>query len=355
MCKVLSLCLVLLSFSLSACFFASQDPDYAGPRLRPASLDEYYAKGNSYIGFREEIFDQEEDFAIKRIYLQTNIGPIVIDYFKRPEESKELILVFPVLGGRNVFENYFAAYFAEHGFDAAVVHRDSDFKNPDNIDRIETLFRNNVIKDRIALDFFENVYKKDQFASFGISRGAINVAMTAGVDARLKYNVLAMGGSDLVKLFSDSKERGIQKFKRRVMAKKNFSETDFYDYLKANIKTDPKFVASYIDANNTLMFLSVFDQSVPIKYGLRLRKAIGRPDTIFLMSGHYSSLAFTQFVKLVPPQSPICLFPFDYVETEAVAFYRRAFARGDGSVKEAIVRVLGLPSRLMYGVISLFK
>lgn len=329
---------------LSACVFIPGSARDLTSAERPAQLDEYYKQGK-YTTFDREYLRDVSDCRVERIRLQSDGGEITIDYFRHEKPDDSLILVFPILGGRNIFANYFAEYFAKRGFETAVVHRDGEFKNPENFFKIEELFRRNVQRDRIALDFFEREHGKRRFGSFGISRGGINVAMTAGVDERLRYNVIAMGGEDLVDMFRDSEENGIERFKQRVMQKYGISEQEFFAFLRENVKTDPKNVAMYIDADDTLMILSAFDESVPFKYGMKLRRTIGRPDTIFLASGHYSSLAFTRFLPLFPPATPAGIFPMNYIETEAMAFYERKLGSG-WSINHLPYRLLQLPFAL---------
>ncbi len=336
---------VYLVVSASACVFMPGSARDLTDNARPASVEEYYKSG-TYGAIDRETLREVSDCVLERVHLESSAGDITIDYFRRPEPGDSLILVFPILGGRNNFANYFAEYFAKRGFETAVIHRDGNFKNPDYFYELEELFRNNVVKDRIAMDFFEQEHGKRRFASFGISRGGINVAITAGVDERLKYNVIAMGGEDLVNMFRDSEENGIDRFRQRVMKKHNITEVEFFDFLKKNIRTDPKNVAMYIDAKDTLMILSAFDRSVPIKYGMQLRETIGHPDTIFLASGHYSSVAFTRFVPLVPPATPVGVFPMNYIETEAMAFYEKKLGKGR-SVQHWPYRLIQLPFSLI--------
>jgi hypothetical protein len=59
---------------------------------------------------------------------------------------------------------------------------------------------------------------------------------------------------------------------------------------------------------------------------MKLREQIGRPETIFLFADHYVSLAFTQTVSLLPPSKEKSgLFPFPFIEQEALSFYKRSF------------------------------
>jgi hypothetical protein len=234
--------------------------------------------------------------------------------------------VFPVLGGKNFIEKHIAKYLVESGFDAAIVNRSNEFKDPTMFDQLEEVFRLNIIRDRLALDFFEAEFGKKRFGTFGISRGAINVALTAGVDKRLEYNVLVLGGTDLVHLFRDSNQARIEKYIQSVRDNKGYSEQEFFDALRAQLRTDPKNTAQYLDGKNTLLILGIFDRTVPFTYGLKLRDQIGRPDTIFLLADHYVGLLYTQTVSIVPPSKDKGgLFPFPYIEEEAVQFYDRSF------------------------------
>lgn len=342
--------LLLIAICCSGCVFYPRDLNYQGPPTRPPELLDYYARQGGKYRAEEKLLRQTSRYNLKRITLySTAHGMAVIDFFQKKKTSNELILVFPILGGSNNIADYFAEYFAQHGFDAAVIHRNGEFKDPENFDRIEEVIRNNIIMDRLVMDFFSDIYHKENFGAFGMSRGAINAAMTAAVDDRLKYNVLIMGGVDLVSIFRDSNVGGVKRYRNRVIAAKGFTEAEFYDQLKQNIKSDPKYLAQYIDAKHTLLVLSLFDQSVPVKYGLKLRKLIGRPDTIFLASTHYTSVGFTQFVALIPPTHKLALFPPDYVETESMAFYNRSFKKKKANVafKELPYRIIQFPVMLL--------
>lgn len=357
--RIASGLLHLLLFTLTAvvgvgCVSIPPAPDYHGPKVRPLELEQYYSVGDSYRDYLDEILLRTDSYTVKRIEIETDFGRIRVDFFQRKRPSDHLIFVFPVKGGSNLFSNYFARYFAEHGLDTAVVHRDGSFKNPENFHALEEIFRRNVIRDRITMDFFEAEYGKRQFGSFGISRGAINAAMTAGVDARLRYNVLAMGGADLAHLFVESGDPGMVKYRRRVMHQNNISTEQFYAFLEETIRTDPKVVASHINARDTLLFLALFDNSVPIKYGLKLRRRLGYPRTEFILSGHYASVAYTQFARLVLPSDDFCVFPLDYVESESLAFYREAFGQSKTSFGHVLINVIRAPVTLIAEILASF-
>lgn len=343
--RVLFIVVVCLSFS--GCFSARLNPDYTGPSVRPPELDKYYSRGKSYTSFTEELIRHDEKYDLKKIHIQSAEGEIVVDYYQRHRSDPNLVFVFPLLGGKNIVADYFAQYFVEYDFDTAIVNRNNDFKDPANFDRLEELLRKAVVRDRIAMDFFGKEYAKTEFGSFGISRGGINVAITAGVDPRLKHNVIAMGGTDLPLIFRNSHQKRIRTYAQKIIAQKNWSEDQFYTYLENTIKTDPKYTAKYMDARQTLMFISLFDQTVPFKNGQMLRQQIGDPHTIYLWADHYSSLLFTQIVELVPPRSSLAIFPLDYIETESLEFYRKSFGHYKRKIGVIPYALLQLPFNII--------
>jgi hypothetical protein len=307
----------------SGCISLSLGGGYKTPPERPLSLDAYYSVGRTITSHSSEILQRDEAYTLERISVESGAGPITIDYFRRKEPSDSIVLVFPVLGGKNIIENYFADYFARSGFDAAVVHRSNEFKKPENVDHLEQILRLNIVRDRVALDFFEQEYGKKKFGTFGISRGAINVAMTAGVDSRLSHNVLALGGTDLVSIFRDAHQNRIEKYINTVVEMRGITREKFFADLRAQIKTDPKYLAQFLDAKHTLLVLAALDKTVPFKYGMKLRRQIGNPKTVVLLANHFTSLMFTQIASIaVPAIREFGVFPFDYVEGQAVEFYR---------------------------------
>lgn len=352
--------LLIFPLFLTGCFSIPLESGYKGPPRRPASITDYYEykKNQNFSNKREEIITKDETVTQSRINITTEYGALVMDYFKSSVDSDDLVLVFPILGGRkNMISGYFADYFARNGIDSAIVHRDENFKNPECIDELEDILRNSVIRDRIAIDYFETIQGKKKFASFGISRGAINVAITSGIDSRLEYNVMALGGTNLVKLFSESKEGRIKEYRQKVQSNKNWTQEEFVQILSETLKTDPVNFAQYIDARKTLLVLSLFDDTVPIKFGKKLRHQIGKPETIYLLADHKLGLLYTGFVPIIPPihRSGYRIFPIDYLETEALHFYRKSFGHEEVSIKHTIFQLLQIPFVLAERTIRLLS
>ncbi len=345
--------MITVASVFSGCYSIRLDPKYIAPPERPAEIETYYSKGDSYRKYTSEIVSQKDGFTINRYTILSHLAPITVDFYERPEKSDKLILVFPVLGGKNIIADYFARHFARRGFDTAVVHRNNAFKNPVNFDRLEDIFREDIVRDRIVLDFFEKEIGKKEFGSFGISRGGINVAVTAGVDSRLKHNVITLGGTDIVQLFRNSSQGRLQKYTDSVLLEKKINHEEFYRLLEERIKSDPKNLAQYMNAKDTLLILGLFDTTVPFKYGQQLRAQIGNPKTVYLFADHFVGLLYTQFLHILVPVLDHTIIPLDYIETEAFDFYVKSFGIDPRGSKSLFFRSVLAPFDLAGQVFDL--
>ncbi len=345
--------LFICALALSGCFAVGTNSRYKGPETRPPEIENYYSVGRSVLSSSEEIIDQNDARTWKRITIQTEWGPTVVDFFERPQKTQELVIVFPILGGRNTIFEYFAENFVKNGYDSAIIHRNNDFKDPAQFDNLEEILRQNVIRDRIVLDFFERSYGKSKFGSFGISRGGINVVMTAGADSRLKYNVVALGGEDLARMMRESNELRFIKYRQAVKDSKGITDHEFFRELRKHIKTDPKYLAKYVDAKSTLMFLGLFDSTVPIQYGVKLRRRLGGPKTVYLLADHYIAAGFTGVAEIASPAFNAIGFPFDYIESESLQFYNSSM-RGEGGIASGLLpfKVLQAPFNLLADIVD---
>ena len=151
-----------------------------------------------------------------------------------------------------------------------------------------------------------------------MSRGAINLATLAGIVKRLKYNVFILGATDLASVFKDTNQGRIEAYVQKVANSKGIDEKQFKEIFHRKIITEPSSYARYLNPKNSLLFLAVFDKTVPFKHGLRLRRQIGNPETILLFAEHFTTVAFTRILSLMP---------FDYIEDKTLQFFNKSFGR----------------------------
>jgi hypothetical protein len=322
-----SLALMVIG-SLIGCVRLARGTYISPPPERPPFIDAYYSEGRTYSGFVEHRVQPTKDYTVRRILIESGVGQISLDYYQRRQNvTEELILVFPVLGGKPIIESYLADYLVRHGYEVAIIHRNDEFKDPKLFDSLEQIFRNNIVRDRIAMDFFEKQYGKKSFGGVGMSRGAINLATLAGVDKRLEHNVYILGATDLAGVFKDSDQRRIANYVQFVANARNTNKNGFKAIFRQKVITEPTSFTRYLDPKKSLVFLAMFDKTVPFRHGMKLRRQMGDPETILLLSEHFTSVAFTQIVKLLPVFNEICLFPFDYIEGETLEFLDKSYNR----------------------------
>lgn len=309
---------VILYIFIVGCAHYRASPYYAGPKPLPETVAEYYSYQKTDIASRIESIKEKERYVIKRIRLNSGKEKMVIEFFQSNRKGiSPCLLILPILGGNYPIEREFAEFFASEGIHCAIIHRRKYKKIPDEgLEYMEKLIRQAVINNRLIIDFLtqqENV-DETKIGTFGISMGGINAALTAAVEpARFKAHIIALAGGNIADILRDTKDPVLTKPVKEYLKKRNITMDEFYADVKRNIKSDPVLLADYIDARKVLMFIAVFDRTLMRKNGVKLWRAIGKPEVIYIPLGHYSSY-----------------FAKEYVKAKSLQFYRKAF----GGLKE---------------------
>ena len=302
---------ILLLFLLSglvffSCIHTSMDDHYVGPSKIPEAVKSQYTYLPYRGSYEETLCSQNRFYAIKQIELIStknivpSAGHITMDYYAiKGPGKKPLIMVLPILGGSNKVAELFAAYFAKKGMAALIVHRHNAYKKIQNINTMDIVLRQIVFDHMQVLDWVETRKELDvsRIGVFGVSMGGIKAALVSSLDKRIKASVFALAGGDLPYILCHSTEKSIRKKRADYLRKKGISREEYYLKLKKNISCDPLNYAHYIDADNSLMVLALFDKVVPLSKGLQLRKKIGNPETIYLLAGHYSSIMYVPYIQ----------------------------------------------------------
>ncbi|MBI4919542.1 hypothetical protein HY837_06425 [archaeon] len=312
-----------LSLALSGCLgYITREGSYTGPKKRPESVDVYFSYSHEPINPFIEVTKVSDNYTVKRITFPTAMhtkpenDTVTVDYYDvNGDQKTPLIIVSPILGGKNTLTEFFAEYFADRGFSSALVHRPKD-KIPDSnnyAQGLEDILKQSLIDTRRVIDLLESFPDIDanKIGSFGISLGAIKNSTLAGIDSRLKVNVFALGGADIPHILERSREGGIVEQLKQVKDKQQL-----FSQLREVVRSDPKYLAPYIDGEKALLFIGMFDNVVPVSNQKLLRDLIGKPSVCYLLSGHYSALFYT-------------LPPFNVVQRVSYNFFKQKFAELD--------------------------
>ena len=301
---------------LSSCAHYQCDPDYAGPAPRPAEMLEYYSYPKQDIVAEVEKIGEKKNYIIKRIVFPSAINiygieNIKIDYYEQKKSGKyPTVLILPISGGVDFSVKSFARCFASHGFNCAAVHnRKAEPEDTESAEEIENYFRQTVLDNRQALDFLVTREEVDpnKLGCLGLSLGGIKACLLAGVDERLKCSVLGLAGGSIADITVLSGEKEIKESVKKFV-KDDVTPEDIHTELTDKIMTDPLKLAGYIDARNVLMLIASFDRVVPRKCGDKLWKTIGKPEVIYLFSGHYTSFLY-----------------LPYAEAKSLSFFKKKF------------------------------
>lgn len=299
--------LVLVSGLLlfSSCAHYKCDPTYSGPRKRSAEMLEYYSYPKRNIKVKVEKIELRKKYIIERIEFPSALNVfgtenIKFNYYMQKKPGKfPTVLFLPIAGGIDFSVKSCAHYFASNGFNCAIVqNRKFSLKDITSAEEVENFFRQTVLDNRQVLDYLVKRQEVDEnrLGCIGLSLGGIKASLISGVDKRLKCCILCLAGGSVADIALLSEEEDIRDYIRELM-KRGINPENIYIELSEKVETDPLRLAEYIDARNVLMYIARFDRVVPRKCGDRLWEAVGKPEMIYLFSGHYSSFLYLPFVE----------------------------------------------------------
>jgi len=179
-----------------------------------------------------------------------------------------------------------------------LAYRRKTSREPD-IKAIDPWVKQSVEDNRQALDWIQGRSELDsnRVALFGISMGSIKGVLLAGLDHRIKAAVLGLVGGDLPYILTHTTERNISRQRKELMRKQGMTLAQLQAELESVIRWDPMFVANQIHPRPVFLVLGAFDTIVPFKKGWELRRALGKPETLVLPTGHYTAALCIPYIK----------------------------------------------------------
>ena len=286
-----------------SCVHHQCDPAYTGPKERSPEILDYYSYPKRTIDAKVETLRDKRSYTIQRVEFPSAVNVfgtenIKVDYYKQKKKGKfPTALVLPISGGIDFSVESFARHFASHGINCAVVHnRKVDLEKTKSAEEVEKYFRQTVLDNRQVLDYLVEREEVDanKLGCLGLSLGGIRASMLSGVDERLKCIVIGLAGGSIADITVHSGEKEI-KDQMKVLIAKGATPAQVHTELSKKVITDPIRLAPYADARDVLMFIAMFDRVVPRKCGDRLWESCGKPEVVYLPSGHYGSFLFLPY------------------------------------------------------------
>jgi dienelactone hydrolase len=225
---------------------------------------------------------------------------LTLEYFAPARPGRHPVaVILPIMSSNNAVERFFARGFAAEGMAAIVVTGGRAPNHDDTFEWLETALRNAVIGDRRVLDWIDGRPELDagRIGVVGLSLGGIRGALLAAVDTRVAAAVLALAGGDMPGIVAASSERLMMTMRKAYMRDKGLSADRLTGALRDVLVSDPIVYAPHMDPGRIMLVLARRDTSVPYANGLALRSAMGKPETVVLPTGHYSSILFAPFMR----------------------------------------------------------
>lgn len=198
------------------------------------------------------------------------------------------------------FEKKIAAYFARNGFACAILNRPIFEYNPKlDLGQLPLYVEASIQRNEKALTEFLKNPKIDsnRVGTFGMSFGSIINALWAARDSRLKAHVFALSGADIGEIFMTSQDPLMRTYYKDAVRYSGLAGTELLEKLRLLFKQDPLHFTGEVSAESSLLILALFDRVVKFSAGLKFKKALGNPKTIYLPLGHYTSILAIPFLR----------------------------------------------------------
>jgi hypothetical protein len=236
---------------------------------------------------------------------------IKFDYYVQKKTGKfPTILVLPIANGIDFCTEGFAKHFASNGLNCAIVYnRDIEIEDIQNAEQVEDYLRQTVLDSRQILDYLveRKEVDSDKLGCLGMSLGGIRASIVSGVDERIKCSVIGLAGGSMADIAFLSELKEVKRYIKG-LEDRGISPETIRTEVTDKILTDPLKLAEYSDARETLMYVAMFDRVIHRKCGDKLWEATGKPEAVYIFSGHFTSLLF-----------------LPYAERDSLNFFRKKF------------------------------
>lgn len=301
-------CGCLLSIP-AGCAYAPIRASAAHPQSLPAETAAYYdypvhahTATVTFVRERGRVRESLVQFPLSAPEGFQPTEPLVeFEWFESTLPGRRPAIVFnPILGGDYPLERGVCRYFAHNGFHVALVHRKTLKISPEHsVDHLELLLRQGIMRIRQIVDWMAASDRVDpnRLGSFGISMGGMATTMAAAVEPRLRIQVVALAGGSLADIISGSHDTLLTKPRRRYLERNHMGLTTMTRLLQEHLKTDPILLAPYVDNRRLFMVIALADRTIGASNALRLWRALGRPEAVFLPFGHYTSYLALPYIR----------------------------------------------------------
>jgi hypothetical protein len=287
--------------ALAACTtFVPLSRDYAGPDTLPAGGPAAAVEGPPTVSGDVETSERAH-FVVRQMSLPSatdSSQSIDFEYYDvEGDQRTPVVLILPVFNGQLAIPRFFARYFANQGWAAVVAVRGRD--PLEALAAPTATVQGNLQDYSRVIDWIEHEPELDasRLGVFGVSLGAMDAVMLTALDRRVNSLVIAMAGGDLSYLLANTNYRRVVRTMDDMAASLGTTREEIGAMLDAEIKLDPLALAPYVDAERVLMIITRTDAIIPFEAQQQLRTSMGSPETLYLVTGHRTSVVYFPKVR----------------------------------------------------------
>ncbi|MEE9315501.1 MAG: CocE/NonD family hydrolase [bacterium] len=239
-------------------------------------------------------------------------------YYYQAEKEGRLpaIVILPIAGGNYFFSKKMAKFLVRRGMNCLRLERVVRLLDSEaDLEIVRRRFIKTIVDAKRSIDWLvsQKEIDSERIGVTGASLGAFLSPLVAETDPRIKSSVFILGGGNLTKLFSQSREKTIRTFRKRVMKKEGLTEEEFSQLVSQKLRDiDPLLYAGRLSPETVLMINTVNDVVVPRDCTLEFWSSVGEPELIWLPFTHIASF-----------------FAFGYARGKAFQHFQRTLSVGE--------------------------
>jgi len=222
-------------------------------------------------------------------------------YQMEKEERSPTIVILPIAGGNYFFSKKMAKFLVRRGMNCLRLERGVRLLDREgDLEVVRRRFIKTIIDARRSIDWLVSQKETDpeRIGTTGASLGAFLSSLVAESDPRIKSSVFILGGGNLAKLFSESREKTIRSFRKRVMKKEGLTEEEFSQLVSQKLEDiDPLTYVGRLSPETVLMINTVNDVVVPRDCTLEFWSSGGEPELIWLPFTHTASFFAFKYAR----------------------------------------------------------
>ena len=222
-------------------------------------------------------------------------------YQVEKEERSPVIVILPIAGGNYFFSKKMAKFLVRRGMNCLRLERGERLLNSEgDLEIVRRRFIKTIIDAKRSIDWLISQKETDseRIGITGASLGAFLSSLVAETDPRVKSSVFILGGGNLARLFSESREKTIRSFRKRVMKKEGLTEEEFSQLVSQKLEdVDPLTYARRLSPETVLMVNTVNDMVVPRPCTLEFWSSVGEPELIWLPFTHTASFFAFRYAR----------------------------------------------------------